>query len=99
MELVAKPMANPDVIYHQVVADEAVLVNPDTAVALALNPSGCVVWQLVDGERSVEQIIDGVRSHFRNVPDSVADDVVSLLDNLAQDGFVGLEWAPKENSI
>ena len=97
MELAAKPMANPAVIYHQVVADEAVLVNPDTAAALALNPSGCVVWQLVDGERSVGQIIDGVRSHFREVPDSVANDVSSLLDRLAQDGFVGLEWTPEES--
>lgn len=49
MELAAKPMANPAVLYQRVMDDEAVLVNPDTAAALALNPSGCVGWQLVDG--------------------------------------------------
>jgi hypothetical protein len=95
MELAAKPMANPSVICQQVIDDEAVLVNPDTGAALALNPSGCVVWQLVDGERSVEQIVAGVCRHFRDVPESVVNDVISLLDTLALDGFVGLEWAPE----
>jgi hypothetical protein len=95
MELAAKPMPNPAVIYRPVIANEAVLVNPDTGASLALNASGCVVWELVDGERSVEQIVDRVRGHFRDVPDSVGDDVIALLDSLAQEGFVGLEWTPE----
>jgi hypothetical protein len=98
MEQTERPMANPAVIYRPVLAGEAVLVNPDTAAALALNPSGCVVWQLVDGERTVEQIVDGVRRHFRGVPDSVTDDVTALLELLAEDGFVGLEWIPEKDT-
>ena len=88
----ARPLINPSVISRRIVADEVVLVNLDTAASLALNSTGVVVWQLVDGERTVEQIIASVRSHFRDVPDTVDDEVIELLDILAKDGFVGFEW-------
>ena len=97
MEPGVKPLANPAVICRQILADEAVLVNPDTGAALALNPSGCVVWQLVDGERSVEQIIAAVCDHYTDVPPSVTQDVTELLDTLVQDGFVGFEWVPERD--
>jgi hypothetical protein len=92
MELSAQPLVNPAVVWRQVLPGEAVLVNLDTAASLALNPTGLVVWQLVDGERSVAQIVAAVRDHFKEVPDSVAADVGELLDTLAEEGFIGLEW-------
>ena len=93
MDTSARPAPNPAVVSRQIAPGEAVLVNLDTAGSLALtNPSAVVVWQLVDGERRVEQIIAEVRRHFKDVPDTVADDVIALLDTLAEDGFVGFEW-------
>ena len=92
MDRSAKPLANPAVVSRQIDVGEAVLVNLDTAASLALNATGYVVWQLVDGKRSVEEIIAGVQRHFRNAPPSTADDVVALLEILAKDGFIGFEW-------
>jgi hypothetical protein len=93
MELSAKPIANPAVIFQEQFDHWAVLVNLDTAGAVALNPTGVVVWKLIDGQRSVVDIVTAVEGHFKNVPDTVADDVSALLDALAEDGFVGFEWA------
>ena len=94
MDRSAKPLTNPAVISRQVDTGEAVLVNLDTAASLALNATGFVVWQQVDGKRTVEQIIAAVRRHFRGIPDTVADDVIALLEILAKDGFIGFEWTP-----
>ena len=94
MEMSARPLINPSVIERQALDGEAVLVNMDTAAAVALNATGVVVWQLLDGRRSVEQIIAAVEHHFKDVPDSVAKDVADLLDTLAEDAFIGFEWIP-----
>lgn len=67
------------------------LFNLDTAGAVALNPTGVVVWKLIDGQRSVADIVTAVEGRFKDAPDTVADDVTSLLDILTEEGFVGYE--------
>lgn len=94
MDRSARPLPNPAVVSRQVDAGEAVLVNLDTAASLALNASGFVVWQHVDGKRTVEEIIAAVQRYYRDVPGTVADDVIALLKILVEDGFIGFEWAP-----
>ena len=93
MERSTKPIANPAVIFQEQFDNWAVLVNLDTAGAVALNPTGVLVWKLLDGQRSVADIAAAVEGHFKNAPDTVADDVMSLLSDLAEDGFVGYEEA------
>ena len=88
----ARPVPNPAAVCRQGQDGWAVLVNLDTAGSLALNAAGIVVWQLVDGRRSVGEIVAAVRSHYCNAPATVTDDVTSLLDELAEEGFLGHEW-------
>ena len=88
----ATPIPNPAVVFQTGRDRWAALVNLDTAASLALNPTGVVVWKLVDGKRDAAAIIAAVRNRFQGVPDSVADDVLALLETLAKDGFVGYEW-------
>ncbi|MFC2023191.1 PqqD family protein [Chloroflexota bacterium] len=94
MESSARPLINPAVIQRQIYDGEAVLVNMDTAGAVALNATGVVVWQLLDGQRSVEEVIAAVQHHFQDVPEDAAGDVVALLDILAEEAFIGFEWTP-----
>lgn len=91
MEPSAKPLINPAAAYREGMDGWAVLVNLDTAGSLALNPTGVVVWRLVDGKRSVAQIAAAVRRHFKDAPPTVLDDVTDLLETLAEEGFVGFE--------
>ncbi len=67
------------------------LVNPDTTGAMAVNQTGALVWKLVDGRRTADEIIAAVRSRFPDAPDNVAEDVRALLTKLADEGFVGRE--------
>lgn len=92
MERTTTPLPNPAVVARELDGGEAVLVNLDTAASLALNPTGLLVWTLTDGQRTAAEIIAAVRNHFRNVPDSVDDDILTLLEILADGGFVGFPW-------
>ncbi len=92
MERTSTPLPNPSVVARELDGGEAVLVNLDTAASLALNRTGLLVWQLVDGKRTVEAIVTAVRDHFRDVPDTMEQDITALLDLLAEGGFVGFPW-------
>jgi len=93
MELSSRPLQNPAVLSRKLLDDEMVLVNADSAISLALtNRTAVVIWEMADGKNSIQDIIDKVSSQFQDVPDGVSDDVLTLLDMLAQDGFVGFEW-------
>lgn len=83
--------ANPGVVCQEGSDGWAVLINSDTVDSLALNPTGLAVWRLVNGRRSAMQIAAAVRRHFHDVPGSVTNDVINLLDILAEDGFIGEE--------
>lgn len=92
VSLASKPRANPAVVEREATDGEAVLVNLDTAASLALNRTGFLIWKLVDGKRTIEQIIDAVRQRFPEAPPQVINDVSVLMETLAEDGFVGFEW-------
>jgi len=67
------------------------LVNPDTGAAIAVNPTGALIWRLANGKRAVADIAAGVRRRFPNAPGSVSRDVVALLGILSQEGLTGQE--------
>lgn len=96
MKLTAKPKANPAVLQRQAPDGEVVLFNLDTGASLALNQTGVIVWQLVDGQRNVEQIVTAVRQLFPDAPPDAVNDVSNLMDILAEEGFIGYEW-PSNN--
>lgn len=69
----------------------AVLFNPENFCAMSLNATGVVVWKLIDGQRTIAEIVAGVKAHFKDVPDTVTDDIAALLKVLSGDGYVGYE--------
>mgnify|MGYP001316338436 CR=1 FL=1 len=92
MNVSAKPLHNPAVLARTITAGEMVLVNGDNGTSLALtNQTAVLIWEMTDGKNSVQDIISEVTGHFQTVPDSVAGDVLVLLDLLARDGFIGFE--------
>lgn len=100
MDLSSVPIQNPAVLGQKIIADEMVLMNADTAASLALtNQTALIVWDLVDGNRSIQNIIDEVKTYFQDIPDTVADDVINLLELLSQDGFIGYEYNPEKQNI
>ena len=90
-------MGNPVVVAQEGADDWGVLVNMDTADTLALNPTAMLVWSLIDGQRSVDEIAREVMEQFEDAPESVVQDVEDLLGTLSEDGFVGYEWKGDED--
>ena len=85
------PIPNPAAVLEEGADNWALLVNPDTAGSMALNHTGVMVWRLVDGRRKTEEIVAAIRARFPGAPESVADDVMTLLTRLTEEGFVGRE--------
>jgi hypothetical protein len=85
------PIPNPDAVQEAGADGWTLLVNPDTAGAMAVNRTGALIWKLVDGRRTAEEITAAVLSRFPDAPDSVAEDVRALLIRLAEEGLIGRE--------
>ena len=56
------------------------LLHLDTGAYHGLNPVGCMVWELIDGERTVAELVDGVRGRLSDAPPEVEGDVFAFLD-------------------
>ena len=63
---------------------EMLLYNPDTAVTLHLNGPSAIVWQLCDGEHSVQAIIEMVEQAFPDQANQISDDVESVINDLSE---------------
>ena len=85
------PVPNPAAVQEEGADGWTLLVNPDTAGAMAVNRTGAMVWKLVDGRRTTAEIIAAIRRQFPDAPDTVVDDVRDILAKLAEEGFVGRE--------
>ena len=85
------PIPNPAAVQEVGTDGWTLLVNPDTAGAMAVNQTGALVWKLVNGRRTAEEITAAVRNRFPDAPDTVVDDVRALLTKLAEEGFIGRE--------
>lgn len=85
------PIPNPVAVQEDGADGWTLLVNPETAGAMAVNQTGALVWKLVDGRRTTEEIAAALRDRFPDAPDAVAEDVRALLTKLAEEGFIGQE--------
>ena len=85
------PIPNPAAVQEVGTDGWTLLVNPDTAGAMAVNQTGALIWKLVNGRRTAEEITAAVRNRFPDAPDTVVDDVRALLTKLAEEGFIGRE--------
>jgi pyrroloquinoline quinone biosynthesis protein D len=66
------------------VREEHVLLIPEGVVRL--NPTAAEVLELCDGERSLEEIVGALSARYDGA--DVRDDVVELVDGMAQKGLV-----------
>ena len=91
MNMENRPIANPVVVLREEFDDWAVVFNPDTAEAAGINPVGVAAWKMMNGRRTVGEIVDAIREEFDDVPETVPDEILSFVEQLAEKGFVGYE--------
>ncbi len=94
MDTKAKPITNPSVILREEFDDCAVLFDPDTAEAYALNPIGVFCWKCFDGQHTMPELVAELRDVCEDVPPDAQREIENFCQELATKGLVGYE-APK----
>ena len=61
---------------------EAILLNPKQGYSYNLNPVGTLVWKLLDGQHTIEDITIAVCEAYEVEPEQAGQDIKRLLDNL-----------------
>ena len=86
-----KPVANPLVVLREEFDDWAILFDPDTGNAFGLNPTGVLVWKLLDGAHTLDDMLVRLRESADHVPDEVSGHVSEFVEELTKRGLVGRE--------
>jgi len=68
--------------------EETVFLAPAGDHIHSLNATGTVIWNLIDGERSLQAILDAVVAGFEVPPDQARADLLAFVDELAAKGLV-----------
>jgi hypothetical protein len=66
----------------QIIEGEAVLLSMDTKVLRGLNPVGSRIWELIDGQRSLEEIAGVIVQEFDVAPGVAVQDVRAFVQDL-----------------
>jgi coenzyme PQQ biosynthesis protein PqqD len=72
----------------EMIENEVLLFNPGQAQILYFNPSAAVIWQLCDGERTVQEITDLLTEAYPDAARDIAQDVESTLSSLENHGAI-----------
>jgi hypothetical protein len=72
----------------QIIEGEAVLLSMDTKVLRGLNPVGSRIWELIDGQRSLEEIAGVIVQEFDVAPGVAVQDVRAFVQDLLDRGLV-----------
>jgi SynChlorMet cassette protein ScmD len=91
MDANAKPIANPSIVLREEFDDCALLFDPDTAEAYALNPTGVFCWKRFDGRHTLAEIAAELREACADAPPEAEQHMRGFCDGLAAKGLVGFE--------
>jgi actin-like ATPase involved in cell morphogenesis len=53
-----------------------------------VNPIGLLIWELLDGERTVREIVEAVRARVEGAPPQLEGDVMQFLHDVHERGLV-----------
>ena len=87
MDLLAVPRKSPNSAYR-VYDGQATIVLPDRAEVSVLNEIGSLVWEKMDGARTVAQLIEAVMAEYEIEPEKARRDVLEFIESLREHGMV-----------
>ena len=86
-----KPVVNPSIVLREEFDDWAILFDPDTGDAFGLNPTSVLIWKLLDGKNSSEDILKQLHKECENVPGDATEHLDAFLKDIIERGFAGYE--------
>jgi len=87
MNLKSVPFHSPDIVTRKT-GNEYVLVPVANNIAdmnsvYTLNETGAFIWDLIDGNRNIEEIIKALTEEYDINQQSASEDVISLIKNMS----------------
>jgi Coenzyme PQQ synthesis protein D (PqqD) len=73
---------NPNVVYREL-QEGGVLLNLDSGQYYGLNEIGCAIWELVDGDRTLDDVVEALRVRLADEPPDLKADVAGFVRGLA----------------
>jgi len=86
-----KPIANSMIVLREEFDDWAILFDPDSGQAFGVNPVSVMIWKLLDGKNSIEDIIKMIRERCSGVSNDAEAQVNDFVNQLIDRGFAGYE--------
>jgi hypothetical protein len=82
-----RPFRQPD--YRlETMDDEMLLFNPKQDTVLYFNQTASLIWQLCDGQRSVEDIVALLKEAYPEAASGMAEDVRSVINKFQEHGAI-----------
>jgi len=78
---------------------EAVAVSPDDSTLHSFNRVGTLIWEMADGQTSIEAIVDGVISRFEVDREQALADVDAFCGELVEKEILFLSDEPLEGRV
>lgn len=78
---------NKSVLWREL-AGEAVLLDPGAGCSYNLNKTGTLIWKLLDGQHSIQDITDALSSTYDAAYEQVAKDVEQVLAELRKNNLL-----------
>jgi hypothetical protein len=83
MDKLLIPSPHPQVA-ATVVDGQAVIVMADSGQVTVLNEVGTRIWELIDGEHSLEQIIQAIMAEYEVTPEVAQQDTENFVNRLVE---------------
>lgn len=79
------PAKNENVAFRRLAEGEGgVLLHLESGEYHGINEVGCLIWDLVDGERTIDGLVIAVGEGVEDPPADLADQVIVFLDTLRE---------------
>jgi hypothetical protein len=76
---------NPDVVFRSLEEEQGgVLLHLQSGAYHGLNDFGCLVWRLLEQERTFQSLAEAVRAEAEDVPDSAEEELSAFVEQLRE---------------
>ena len=87
MQATDKPRQSPEAT-HQMVEEEAILINLTTGSYYTLNDTGAMFWEMLDGQRSITDCAAAIAQEYEVETQVVEVDLLELATELQAEGLL-----------